>query len=39
MKSLKPSSPPFEIPNIKNSKVVKSEIKPFLNNIVYNYCL
>ena len=37
MKSLKPSSPPFEIPNIKNSKVVKSEIKPFLNNIVYNY--
>ena len=37
MKSLKPSPPPFEIPNIKNAKVVKTEIKPFLNNIVYNY--
>ena len=37
MISLKPSPPPFEIPNIKNAKVVKTEIKPFLNNIVYNY--
>ena len=32
------SSPsPFEIPYIKNAKVVKTEIKPFLHNIVYNY--
>ena len=37
MKSLKPSPVSFEIPNIKNAKVVKTEIKPFLNNIVYNY--
>ena len=32
------SSPsPFEIPYIKNAKVVKTEIKPFSHNIVYNY--
>ena len=32
------SSPsPFEIPYIKNAKLVKLEIKPFLHNIVYNY--
>ena len=37
MKSLKPSPPPFEKPNIKNAKVVKTEMKPCLNNIVYNY--
>ena len=37
MKSSKPSPSPFEIPNIKNAKVVKTEIKTFLNNIVYNY--
>ena len=37
MKSLKTSPSPFEISNIKNAKVVKTEIKPFLNNIVYNY--
>ena len=37
MKSSKffPSS--FEKPNIKNAKVVKTEIKPFLNTFVYNY--
>ena len=33
MKSSKPSHSPFELPNIKNAR----EIKPFLNNIVYNY--
>ena len=37
MKFLKSSPSPFEIPNIKNAKVVKTELKPFLNNIVYNY--
>ena len=37
MKSSKPSSSPFEKPNIKNARVVKTEIKQFLNNIVYNY--
>ena len=32
------SSPsPFEIPYIKNAKVEKTEIKPFLNNNVYTY--
>ena len=32
------SSPsPFEIPHIKNAKVIKTERKPFLHNIVYNY--
>ena len=32
------SSPsPFEKPHIKNAKVVKTEIKPFSHNIVYNY--
>ena len=32
------SSPsPFEIPYIKNAKVKKTEKKPFLHNIVYNY--
>ena len=34
---LKPSPPPFEIPNTNNAIVVKTEIKPFLINIVYNY--
>ena len=28
---------PFELPYIKNLKLVKLEIKPFLYNIVYNY--
>ena len=37
MKSSKSSPPPFEIPNIKNAKVIKTEIEPFLQNIVYNY--
>ena len=37
MKSSKSSPSPFEIPNIKNVKVIKTEIKPFLQNIVYNY--
>ena len=37
MKYSKSSPSPFEIPNIKNAKVVKTEIKPFLNNFVYNY--
>ena len=37
MKSSKPSPSPFEINNIKNARVVKTEIKPFLNKIVYNY--
>ena len=37
MKSSKSSPSPFEIPNIKNAKVVKTEMKPCLNNIVYNY--
>ena len=32
------SSPSLsEIPHIKNTKVVKTETKPFLHNIVYNY--
>ena len=32
------SSPsPFEIPHIKNARLVKNEMKPFLHNIVYNY--
>ena len=32
------SSPsPFDISYIKNAKVVKTEIKPVLHNIVYNY--
>ena len=34
--SISPSSP-FEIPYIKNAKLVKLEIKPFLYNIVYSY--
>ena len=37
MKSSKSSPSPFEIPNIENAKVMKTEIKPFLLNIVYNY--
>ena len=28
---------PFEKPYIKNEKLVRLEIKPFLYNIVYNY--
>ena len=28
---------PFEITYIKNAKVIKTEMKPFLHNIVYNY--
>ena len=35
MKSSKPSPSPFEIPNIKSARVVKTEIKPFLNNFDY----
>ena len=31
------SSSPFEIPYIKNAKVVKTETKPFLLTIVYYY--
>ena len=32
------SSSPFEIITyIKNAKVIKTEMKPFLHNIVYNY--
>ena len=31
------SHSPFEINYIKNAKVFKTEIKPFLHNIVYNY--
>ena len=34
--SIYPPSP-FQIPYIKNAKLVKLEIKPFLYNIVYNY--
>ena len=30
-------SSPFEIPYIKNAKIVKLEIKPFAHNIIYNY--
>ena len=37
MRSSKSSPSPFEIPNIENAKVIKTEIKPFLHNIVYNY--
>ena len=37
MKSSRPSHSPFEIPNIKNAKVIKTDIKSFLHNIVYNY--
>ena len=37
MKSSMSSASPFEIPHIINAKVVKTEIKPFLHNIVYNY--
>ena len=27
----------FEIPHIKNAKLVKLEIEPTLHNIIYNY--
>ena len=37
MKSSISSPSLFEIPNIKKTKVIKTEIKPFLHNIVYNY--
>ena len=37
MKSSKPSPSPFEKLNIKNARVVKPEIKPFLNSFVYNH--
>ena len=37
MKSSISSPLPFEIHHIKIAKVVKTEIKPFLHNIVYNY--
>ena len=30
------SASPFEIPYIKNAKIVKTERKPFLHNIVYS---
>ena len=36
IKSSKSSPSLFEIPNIKNAKVIKTEVKPFLQNIVYN---
>ena len=36
-KSSKSSPSPFEIPNFKNAKVIKTEIKPCLYIIVYNY--
>ena len=31
------SPSPFEISYIKNAKLVKLEIKPFLQNFIYNY--
>ena len=31
------SSSPFEITYIKNAKVIKTETKPILHNINYNY--
>ena len=34
--SIAPLSP-FQIPHFKNAKVVKREITPFLQNIIYNY--
>ena len=37
MKSSISSASPFEIPHIKNARVVKTEIKPFFYNIVYTY--
>ena len=37
MKSSISSPSPFEINYIKNAKVIKTEIKPFLHNFVYNY--
>ena len=37
MKTSVSSHSPFEINYIKNAKVIKTEIKPFLHNIVYNY--
>ena len=37
MKSSKSSPSSFEIPNNKNAKVTKTEKKPFLQNIVFNY--
>ena len=37
MKSSVSSPSPFEIPHIKSAIVVKTEIKPFLHNIVYYY--
>ena len=37
MNSSIPSPSPFEIPYIKNAKVVKTEMKHSLHNIVYNH--
>ena len=37
MKSSISSPSPFEIPHIKNEKVVKTEMKPILHTFVYNY--
>ena len=37
MKSSISSPSPFEIPHNKNARVVKTEMKPFLHSIVYNY--
>ena len=37
MKSSKSSPSPFEIPNIRNAKVIKTEIKPFLHNILHDF--
>ena len=36
MKSSKSSASPFRIPNIKNAKIIKTKIKPFQQNLVYN---
>ena len=37
MKTTVSSPSPFGIPQIKDAKLIKTEIKPFLHNIVYNY--
>ena len=37
MKTTVSSPSPFEIPQIKNAKLIKTEIKPFLHNFAYKY--
>ena len=37
MQFLKFSPSPFELPNIKIARVIKTETKPFFHNIVHNY--